>query len=179
MAKTHVIEVAETFSEDIPIYLFEAMAQAVFADMVKKRGFEEHFGRIEVGGRALSDTWNAKPFERRILVTYIKSSGTGGYHIGSEPDDRTVAKCREKVSLSATAGKGPRRVPSCLQGVPIDSYAQVVESRHFDDFDYLIGMDAQNVRNLQRIKPKNCKAQSELLVSLAACIHRTKHIIAF
>lgn len=38
--------------------------------------------------------------------------------------------------------------------MPITSLAQVVEPRHFSEFDYLIGMDSNNVRNLQRMQPK-------------------------
>lgn len=40
--------------------------------------------------------------------------------------------------------------------------AQVVEKQHFDEFDYLIGMDSNNVRNLQRIQPKGSHARIKL-----------------
>lgn len=46
------------------------------------------------------------------------------------------------------------------QGIPINSLAQAVSERHFHDFDLLIGMDANNVRNLQSMKPRNGKATS-------------------
>lgn len=30
----------------------------------------------------------------------MQSCGTGAYHVGDEPDERTVAKCQEKVNYS-------------------------------------------------------------------------------
>ncbi|KAL7008505.1 Low molecular weight phosphotyrosine protein phosphatase [Cystobasidiomycetes sp. EMM_F5] len=97
------------------------MAQAVFEHVVKQRHLEEHFDRIE-------------------------SAGTGGYHVGDEPDDRTVAKCRQKAWL-----------------VPVrHDLPQVIERRHFDEFDYILGMDDNNVRNLKSMQPKNSKAKVQL-----------------
>jgi len=94
------------------------MAQAVFQHLVKEKGLDAHFDKIE-------------------------SCGTGGYHVGEEPDDRTVAKCREK-------------------GVPINSLAQVLETRDFHEFDYLLGMDENNVRNIKYAQPKDSKATVKL-----------------
>jgi low molecular weight phosphotyrosine protein phosphatase len=37
-----------------------------------------------------------------------------------------------------------------------------VEPHHFDDFDYLIGMDSNNVRNLKSIQPRGSRAQIKL-----------------
>jgi hypothetical protein len=63
------------------------MAQAVFQHLVAGRGLDKHFDRIEVG-----DLVSYKP-----SLIFVQSAGTGAYHVGSEPDDRTVAKCKEKV----------------------------------------------------------------------------------
>ena len=48
------------------------------------------------------------------------------------------------------------------QNVPITSLAQVVEPAHFREFDYLIGMDENNVRTLRRMAPKGSTAQIRL-----------------
>ncbi|CAD6583521.1 MAG: hypothetical protein CYPHOPRED_002383 [Cyphobasidiales sp. Tagirdzhanova-0007] len=93
------------------------MAQAVFQHLVKERSLEAHFDRIE-------------------------SAGTGAYHVGDEPDDRTIAKCHEK-------------------NIPIDSVAQAIQPRHFD-FDFLICMDKDNLRDSKAIKPQGSKAQIKL-----------------
>lgn len=49
-----------------------------------------------------------------------------------------------------------------LQGVPITSIAQAIQDEHYMEFDYLLGMDRNNVRNLESFKPKSSKAQSKL-----------------
>jgi len=36
-----------------------------------------------------------------------------------------------------------------------------VEDQDYRDFDLLIGMDSNNVRNLHSMKPRNSKAQSK------------------
>lgn len=51
-----------------------------------------------------------------------------------------------------------RSFPRRKQGVPINSLAQVLEPRHFREFDYLIGMDENNVRNIKYAQPKNSRA---------------------
>ncbi|KDN44690.1 phosphotyrosine protein phosphatases I [Tilletiaria anomala UBC 951] len=47
------------------------MAEAVFADLVKRNGLESSFGKID-------------------------SCGTIGYHVGEEADERTLAVCNRK-----------------------------------------------------------------------------------
>ncbi|KAG0140204.1 hypothetical protein CROQUDRAFT_69553 [Cronartium quercuum f. sp. fusiforme G11] len=55
------------------------MAEAVFADIVKKNGLSANFPRIE-------------------------SAGTAGYHVGERPDERTVAVCQKhNVPVSSRA----------------------------------------------------------------------------
>lgn len=68
----------------------------------------------------------------------IDSFGTGAYHVGSDPDTRSSSTCRK-------------------HGVPVDHKAQQIKKKHFDEFDYIICMDESNLRNLQRLKPKDAK----------------------
>lgn len=112
------------------------MAGAVFAQLVRDRGLSDHFDRIE-------------------------SAGTADYHIGEEPDERTVAECKRR-------------------GVPVTSIAQQAVEQHFREFDYILAMvrfislvhyltyradavqDKNNLANLQRIQPKGSKAKLQL-----------------
>ncbi|KAM0792779.1 hypothetical protein ACM66B_002549 [Microbotryomycetes sp. NB124-2] len=78
--------------------------------------------------------------EKRGLDVKVDSAGTAGYHIGEEPDERTVATCKK-------------------HGVPIDSLARQLERADFDKFDYIVGMDEMNMENIRRIQPTGSKAK--------------------
>lgn len=94
------------------------LAEAVFADFVKKVGYSSKFENID-------------------------SCGTGAYHAGDSPDDRTVAVCRQN-------------------GIPITGSARKVRLDDFDKFDWIFGMDSTNVRNLRSMQPKGSKAKVHL-----------------
>ncbi|GAA99913.1 uncharacterized protein L969DRAFT_93404 [Mixia osmundae IAM 14324] len=94
---------------------------AVLAHLIKTRGLSADFDRIE-------------------------SCGTAGYHIGEEPDERSVAVCRK-------------------HGVPINSLAQQINPQHFHDFDWILASDKNNLKNLQRIQPPGSRAQVVLFGS--------------
>ncbi|QLL31344.1 hypothetical protein HG536_0B02070 [Torulaspora globosa] len=94
------------------------MAEAVFKHVVTQKGLQDRFDVID-------------------------SFGTGGWHVGSDPDPRSAACCRSHK-------------------VFINHKAQQIRGSHFDKFDYIICMDESNLRNLQRLKPKNSKASVHL-----------------
>ncbi|AET38939.1 tyrosine protein phosphatase LTP1 Ecym_3455 [Eremothecium cymbalariae DBVPG len=94
------------------------MAEAVFKNKVKEHKVEDRFGVID-------------------------SFGTAGYHIGEEPDYRSVATCRKHK-------------------VPVDHRSQKIKASHFDEFDFIICMDNSNKRNLERLKPTGSKAMIHL-----------------
>ncbi|KAA1084637.1 hypothetical protein PGT21_033357 [Puccinia graminis f. sp. tritici] len=73
----------------------------------------------------------------------IASAGTAAYHVGEQPDPRTVCVCNKF-------------------GVAVNSVAQQVESSHFNTFDYILAMDTSNLRNLREMQPPKCKAQVKL-----------------
>lgn len=79
------------------------MAEAIFNDKVEKLG--------------LSDRFKAD------------SAGTANYHVGENPDPRTV----ETVEKN---------------NITIDHKGQQFKARHAEQFDYLIGMDESNRRNM-------------------------------
>ena len=71
--------------------------------------------------------------ERGLTGSFlIDSAGTGGYHIGSLPDQRMRAHARRR-------------------GLVLDHRCRQVSESDFYDFDIIIGMDASNVADLRQI----------------------------
>lgn len=65
----------------------------------------------------------------------IDSAGTASWHHGKAPDPRTVAAAKlRNVDLSVLR-------------------ARAVKPSDFDEFDYILAMDEDNLANLQAIKP--------------------------
>ncbi|KAG5647596.1 hypothetical protein DXG03_008949 [Asterophora parasitica] len=91
------------------------MGEAVLQDMAKKRG----------------------------LDIVVDSCGTAGYHVGEDPDDRTVAVCRKHK-------------------VPINSQARQLATSDFTEFTHILAADESNLRNILRCKPSNSTADIRL-----------------
>jgi protein-tyrosine phosphatase len=64
----------------------------------------------------------------------VESSGTADYHTGELPDPRSRAAARAR-------------------GVPLTSRARQFVAADFERLDYVLAMDAENVRNLTRLAP--------------------------
>lgn len=77
---------------------------------------------------------------------HAESAGTGGWHVGSSPDDRTMAVLRNN-------------------GVRFDHAARQLAREDFDRFDFIFGMDQANIADINRMKPKGSRAQVLLLGS--------------
>lgn len=70
--------------------------------------------------------------DNKVLVD---SAGTSGWHIGDPPDERTMEEAlRRGVDLRPLRGRG-------------------VDCRDFEEFDYLVAMDDQNLTALGRSCP--------------------------
>ncbi len=83
----------------------------------------------------------------RILVD---SAGTHGYHIGSPPDPRAQATAIARgIDLSALR-------------------ARRFESADFSEFDYLLGMDRNNLADMLALKPDKTDARVGLMLEYAA-----------
>ena len=80
----------------------------------------------------------------------VDSAGTADYHVDSPPDRRAVAH-GEKRGLAMRNLRGRQ-----------------VERADFDRFDFILAMDADNLANLQRIRPAGSRAKVALLLSYAA-----------
>lgn len=62
----------------------------------------------------------------------VDSAGTGDYHIGELPDPRMRAAARRR-------------------GYTLDHRCRQLRRSDFDNFDFIIGMDANNIRNIRRL----------------------------
>jgi protein-tyrosine phosphatase len=78
-------------------------AEAVMRDLVRREGLED--------------------------VIEVDSAGTGDWHVGSPPDERSAAAAQRR-------------------GIVMDGAARQVAAGDFDDWDLLLAMDRENHRNL-------------------------------
>ncbi len=86
--------------------------------------------------------------EKAGIALELDSAGTGDWHIGSPPDRRAQA-----VALG--------------HGIDISSYrGRQVSPEDFRRFDHIFALDAENLKNLRRIRPADGKADLRLLMDL-------------
>ncbi|TLS29959.1 hypothetical protein PpBr36_03314 [Pyricularia pennisetigena] len=97
------------------------MAEGVFRDMTAKAPYKDRVGRVD-------------------------SCGTGAYHTGDSPDDRTMAT---------------------LEAHGITDYqhaARKVSLKDFDTFDYIFAMDRSNLSDLERLKRSKPDAKAKVML---------------
>lgn len=88
---------------------------------------------------------------RRGLAAAIRvdSAGTGDWHIGRAPDPRTqAAAARRGYDLGALR-------------------ARQVEAADFQHFQYILAMDAENLGNLERLRPAGFDGELSLFLQYA------------
>ena len=85
--------------------------------------------------------------ENAGLDIIIDSAGTAAYHIGKAPDERGQQVVLQNVGIDMSHYKARR-----------------VSVEDFHHFDTIYAMDAQNLRDLERIRPANSKAKLGLLL---------------
>jgi protein-tyrosine phosphatase len=90
---------------------------------------------------------NQRGLEKQILVD---SAGTGDWHLGHAPDKRTSAQAAQRGHDMS------------------ELRARLVEPEDFARFDYIIGMDHENISNLLLMKPEGFQGQLELFLSYSA-----------
>jgi protein-tyrosine phosphatase len=84
--------------------------------------------------------------ERLGLEVEIDSAGTGDWHLGHPPDHRAAAVARKN-------------------GVNISHLrARQVTPEDFRRFDHIVALDAQNLADLEAMRPADGKAQLSLLL---------------
>ncbi len=82
----------------------------------------------------------------------IDSAGTGSWHIGKAPDRRATAAAR-------------------LRGYDLSPLrARQVSPDDFDRFDLILAMDAQNLADLQTIRPAGSAAKLDLFLRRAGLL---------
>jgi protein-tyrosine phosphatase len=64
----------------------------------------------------------------------LDSAGTGGWHVGSSPDDRAT-----QTALT--------------RGIVLEGAARQVRAEDFEDFDLILAMDDSNLAELRRLAP--------------------------
>lgn len=80
----------------------------------------------------------------------IDSAGTGDWHVGDAPDDRaTEAALRRGYDMR-------------------DLRARQVTARDFSHFNYVLAMDAINLRNLRRLCPRTFDGRLDLFLTYAS-----------
>ena len=83
------------------------------------------------------------------LALDIDSAGTADYHIGAPPDLRSQrAALRRGIDISGLR-------------------ARQVTAADFDRFDLILAMDAENLRELQALKPRGSRAVVKLFLEYA------------
>jgi protein-tyrosine phosphatase len=90
------------------------------------------------------------------LQIEIDSAGTHGYHVGSPPDDRSVAAARSRgIDLSGLR-------------------ARAVSTEDFSYYDLILAMDEENLQELRRRAPEVTRNRIRLLMDFApAALSRT------
>ena len=76
----------------------------------------------------------------------VDSAGTGDWHVGEPPDRRAIAVAKRN-------------------GVDISNLrARTVTPEDFRRFDHIVALDAQNLANLERMRPADGRAELSLLL---------------
>ncbi len=79
----------------------------------------------------------------------VDSAGTGSWHIGQSPDARAAAACsRHGIDISAHR-------------------ARQVRAEDFENFDWILACDEENLADLNRMKPAASRARTALLMPFA------------
>ena len=75
----------------------------------------------------------------------VQSAGTGGWHAGNPPDARATATARAR-------------------GITLAGEARQVTRSDFEEFDWLVAMDRENLRDLRAIAPPGTEHKVRLLL---------------
>lgn len=86
----------------------------------------------------------------------IDSAGTADYHIGAAPDPRSQSAARAR-------------------GIDISGLrARQIDRSDFEQFDFILAMDQDNLARLERLRPRGARAQLQLFMSYAPQIGRSE-----
>lgn len=89
---------------------------------------------------------------------HIDSAGTGDWHIGRAPDKRSSAAALQRgYDLSVLR-------------------ARQVNAQDFDRFDYILAMDAQNLKDLQQMRPVHFRGELDLFLKYREMRYGAGHL---
>ena len=82
------------------------------------------------------------------LAVEVDSAGTANYHVGEQPDPRSIDEARK-------------------HGIDISGYrGRQLSAQDFREFDYILGMDSSNMANIARVNPGDGKANVAMLLDI-------------
>jgi len=81
--------------------------------------------------------------KKRGLNFVVDSCGTAGYHVGEDPDDRTVTTCKKHK-------------------IPISHQSRKLTSSDFTEFTHILASDESNLRDIKRVMSSNSTADIRL-----------------
>lgn len=116
------------------------IAEAVFAHLVRQRAIADQWFTDSAGtGMTLNETDCNDYYGTPLIMTT-----PGGWHVGQQPD---------------------RRARNVLKrhNVQCDHRARQICEEDFSKFDYIFGMDDNNIADINELKPSGSKAVVELL----------------
>lgn len=102
--------------------------------------------RSPMAEAVLRDLVRKEGLEGKILVD---SAGTGSWHVGQRPHEGTL----EILKNNQISEEG--------------LIARKIASEDLDEFDYIIAMDSQNKRDIERLKTSQAKAKVATLLEYA------------
>ncbi|XP_017873333.1 PREDICTED: low molecular weight phosphotyrosine protein phosphatase 1 [Drosophila arizonae] len=74
----------------------------------------------------------------------VDSAATGSWHVGNRADPRALSTLQK-------------------HGLESKHIVRQITKQDFNEFDYIFGMDEDNMRDLRRLAPKDCKAELLML----------------
>jgi protein-tyrosine phosphatase len=77
----------------------------------------------------------------------VDSAGTGGWHVGEPPDERSAAAARRR-------------------GLDLPGVARQISAADFDHFDLIVSVDDENLHRLRRIAPPGSAAEVRKLTAI-------------
>lgn len=85
--------------------------------------------------------------EKAGIDIMVDSAGTAAYHTGKAPDERSQDTAMKYAQIDISHYK-----------------ARQVRAEDFESFDTIYAMDAQNLRDLENMRPANSRAKLGLLL---------------
>uniref|UniRef100_A0A1A9V8W0 Low molecular weight phosphotyrosine protein phosphatase n=1 Tax=Glossina austeni TaxID=7395 RepID=A0A1A9V8W0_GLOAU len=95
------------------------------------------------------------PIAEAVMLEVVKNAGLSeDWHVDSAAIADWNINCAPEPRALSTMAK---------HGLSYSNQGRQIQEVDFQEFDYIFGMDESNIKHLQRLAPKNCKAEILLL----------------